>query len=164
MPETYNVDVAVIDDAADGVTPAFYALARELAPRVAAENQRTLRELLEKEGELYVLAFELFRSVGHMLRREAVREIFVNTLSGEMLVTADKETILRLGRPVHDEYWTMADEPHYWVADDEQDRAALRTFDDVVEMWRKDKQQKIEDNVTFLSRWKRALRMSRTTP
>ena len=144
---------------ASEVTPALCAFAEGLAFRVVEENADTVRKFLETEPQLYkavFLGFAFSRQLNSSKR--TMRDFFCNQVRDDSIVKASAELIPELSLPIHDEYWQLAEDKHFWPNGRHNGPDDLLSFPDLLAVWIDQRQQRLANLTRLLDRLQGVLR------
>lgn len=140
------------------VTPTLYAFAETFAQRVLSERKESLRQFLNHEEEIYRVIFSYYvLDVRFNVAKEDSHRTCASILLNNGIVNGDEEGIRTLSRPVHHEYWQMAQTDTYWIAGRRRTLDGLETFSTVVGKWRENEKQRLEDRQELLNRLRSTL-------
>ncbi|HEX6903295.1 MAG TPA: hypothetical protein VF789_26500 [Thermoanaerobaculia bacterium] len=142
----------------EAITPALYAFAEAFAQRVLSERKESLRQFLAQEELIYQTAFKFYvfaLQIG--MAREDSYLSFADHLCNNGILNGDKEGIKNLSRPVHDEYWRMAQSDSYWINGRFRSFEGIDKFSTVVGKWRESEKKRLEDRQELLNRLRSTL-------
>jgi hypothetical protein len=136
----------------EAVTPTLYALAEAFAQRVLSERKDSVRQFLKHEEIIYKTAFQFYVHADQVrMAKDDCHRDFANYLRNNGILNDDEEKIRILSRPVHDEYWRMAQSDFYWVDGKRRAYDAIDEYSSVLGKWRKNETKRLEDKREFMN-------------